>query len=72
MVMGAALIALRFWLDPWFDGGTGSKFAALALLCFGGLGVYAIAAFLLGATSAKELKEQFARERIAAPPPGTA
>ncbi len=63
VVMGAALIALRFGLDPWFDGGTGRKFAALALLCFGGLGVYAVAAFALKATSLSELKEQFARER---------
>ncbi|BCW86948.1 putative lipid II flippase MurJ [Alphaproteobacteria bacterium SO-S41] len=63
VVMGVALVALRFGLDPWFDGGTGKKFAALALLCFGGLGVYVVAAFALKATSAGELKEQFARER---------
>lgn len=63
LVMGAALVALRFAVDPWFDGSTGKKFAALGLLVVGGLGVYALAAFALKATTPGELKEQFRRER---------
>jgi len=63
VVMGIALVGLRFAVDPWFDGGTAKKFAALGVLCLGGLGVYVAAAFALKATTLGELKEQFQRER---------
>lgn len=63
VIMGAGLVALRYGLDPWFDGSTVKKFAGLGLLCFGGLALYVVAAFALKATSLGELKEQFARER---------
>ena len=65
IVMGVALVGLRFVVDPWLDQGTLKKVAALGLLCFGGLGIYAVAAFALKATSLGELKEQFRRERAA-------
>jgi putative peptidoglycan lipid II flippase len=63
VAMGIALVALRFAVDPWFDQGTAKKFAALAVLCLGGLAVYTAAAFSLKATTLGELKEQFRRER---------
>ncbi|MBL9010647.1 MAG: murein biosynthesis integral membrane protein MurJ [Alphaproteobacteria bacterium] len=63
LVMGAALIGLLLVVGPWLDMGTTRKAAALAVLCLGGLAVYAAAAFALGATSLGELKEQFRRER---------
>ncbi|MCC6918176.1 MAG: murein biosynthesis integral membrane protein MurJ [Alphaproteobacteria bacterium] len=63
VVMGVALVGLRFPVDPWFDGGTAKKFAALGVLCLGGLAIYIAAAFALKATTLDELKEQFRRER---------
>jgi putative peptidoglycan lipid II flippase len=67
VVMGVALFGLLQLVGPWFDSGGLMKFAGLGVLCFGGLAVYAVAALLLRATSASELKQQFRRGRSVTP-----
>lgn len=63
LVMGAALFGLMQVVGGWLDEGTAKKFAALGVLCFGGLIVYAVTVIALKGTTLAELKEQFRRER---------
>lgn len=72
VVMGAGLFGLKLLVAPWFDQGGLLKFLGLAIVCFGGLGLYAVAVLALKGTTLAELKEQFRRERGTSLPPEAA
>ena len=63
LIMAAALAAGIEAAGSWLDGGEAGRIAALAALCGGGLGVYALAALGLGAVRAGELRRLLGRRR---------
>ncbi|HSR71265.1 MAG TPA: murein biosynthesis integral membrane protein MurJ [Kiloniellales bacterium] len=63
--LGLALVLAAQALSPWFDGPVGLRIAGLALLVGGGLLVYGVLAFALGATERAEFA-RLLRRRTAA------
>ena len=63
IIMGALLWWLKGLLSAQFIGGEGQRIGALAILVVVGLGVYGLAAVLLGAVQWSEIKGLLARRR---------
>jgi putative peptidoglycan lipid II flippase len=64
VVMGVGLYALSWFLAPYIGGSTGFavRFTALMVLIGGGLGLYALAAWLTGAIRPNQFKAAFRRK----------
>jgi putative peptidoglycan lipid II flippase len=63
IAMGAALLALNPWLDPYMGGNWPERIGALVALCGIGGAVYGAAVLLLGGASLGELRRQFTRKK---------
>ncbi len=67
IVVASAVMGLAIWVGAWALSGqlgqAGHRYWALALLCLGGLAVYAAASLVTGAFRPSDLRAGFARQR---------